>query len=1426
MISTRSKFTKVVSVGIATAMFSMATPTIIWSDLAKVVKSAIPEAEESVATRKLTADELGSLRGRSVDAGTDANPYIAGQSKWGVNYRGVDLLTGNFSFTETDLSFEGGYGIPVAITRTYSANNPDEGPLGRGWTLSVDLRTTAGGLMKGGGSPSRSVPVQMVPKGLNDKVQPGYEPEPPTSPAQWLTEGMISEDASGLQTIIQRDVDGVLTPPAWDKNKVDTEYVDRIVDGKVIQFTDHITVTTPEGTVYYYDELGYVPHDTVQGAPGKSSVMKIVTVTDRHGNITTYTYDTGSYVQYDRSAGTTFEYRLDSIDMPGGRGFDFDWDGDRLDSITDGERTVEYDCSGGVGGQLKEVVKPGGFKTNYVYKDVPAQNNGDLLHEIKDHRGFVTKIFYDDDATYTPPMEGYGSEPFQGVVVKRILFPNGQRFIFRNTMGTGENLEEFDGYLPGYQPDDDVSNAVLFDANDNFLRSFIVGGSPYGPPDVYRVSMAVLLTLGKPPALDMENVYDLHTLDLLESISRTSRFYDSQGIDGHRRLDAAQFAPDSAAPILQNSTVVATTSYNYFGAPLQKVIQEDAHVTSPSGSTYPSSSKTIQYAYWGEDKYFQQKAVKDPEGRISFTDYFDSSESTGKGQVKSVYDAKHTTYSNSTGENWRTLVSVNQGTPAATFTYDEEGRPLTVVKQGPTGNVTTKTEYSGAQGTYGNATKVIEDFGGINRTTETLTFDEIGRAVVVKDAMNRVIETVYDPAGNVTEVKRTSGTPKTFASYSYNYATQQTANYGTLTEAIDHVGGVRQELFYHGAAQGGATGQVSKTEEWSYPASGLEPLYKVEYDYNDAGDRAYTKYTTPNGVREYEYTDYISVGSTDDKRVFRTMTALLNQNPEPEQFHYSYDSAGRLVHAAFMQVPKDAQTSYLTDQARTRAHAYYLYDEGGRIKELHTLFGNYTYNENPQLEYYTYTKVLKQAYVYDQETSLRSDAYFYQKAAASNNWSQVRHETYGYDELGQLTSANYGGGATNWTYDPAGNRSGTGYAYDKLNRMTASPGSNYYQHDILGNRTWKNYQQSSVQRYVWDEMGRLSSLCGLTQGAKYHYRVDGLRVKKVEGLTIAWIDDDNDEESKEEASGHYDEYWATNKPTTRYYYDGQMGFEDDYTTNPGGGPQVTVTRYALGARGIDGIETTTAQGSTAVYPVYDGHGNMIATLARATNDSFTRQHNRVYDAWGNVTSGSGGDQGYVANLGHRKDAESGLTYMRARYYEPGTGRFISQDPSKDGQNWYVYAANNPVNNVDPTGRFIVLALINALIGGILGAINGHYTPGSNALRGFLAGAGAGFAGGLTGNPVVAGFINGLLNSVFSDIAAGQMPNWRKAFATAAGGAAIGGVAGYAFKTIGRAVAGRGILAEGLIDNVDEWADLSVTTAGTTVFSGICNFIFD
>ena len=49
------------------------------------------------------------------------------------------------------------------------------------------------------------------------------------------------------------------------------------------------------------------------------------------------------------------------------------------------------------------------------------------------------------------------------------------------------------------------------------------------------------------------------------------------------------------------------------------------------------------------------------------------------------------------------------------------------------------------------------------------------------------------------------------------------------------------------------------------------------------------------------------------------------------------------------------------------------------------------------------------------------------------------------------------------------------------------------------------------------------------------------------------------------------------------------------------------------------------------------------------------------------------------------DEDTGLYYYNARWYDAGTGRFISEDPARDGSNWYSYVTNNPLKFVDPAG---------------------------------------------------------------------------------------------------------------------------------------------
>ncbi len=105
--------------------------------------------------------------------------------------------------------------------------------------------------------------------------------------------------------------------------------------------------------------------------------------------------------------------------------------------------------------------------------------------------------------------------------------------------------------------------------------------------------------------------------------------------------------------------------------------------------------------------------------------------------------------------------------------------------------------------------------------------------------------------------------------------------------------------------------------------------------------------------------------------------------------------------------------------------------------------------------------------------------------------------------------------------------------------------------------------------------------------------------------------------------------------------------------------------------------------------VYTYHHNALGSTVAITNNSNVIINTYSYPPYGTLV-----DQKetikqpfkYVGQYGVMTEA-NGLYYMRARYYDPATGRFISEDPAgfKGGLNLYAYVGGNPVIEIDPTG---------------------------------------------------------------------------------------------------------------------------------------------
>ena len=128
-------------------------------------------------------------------------------------------------------------------------------------------------------------------------------------------------------------------------------------------------------------------------------------------------------------------------------------------------------------------------------------------------------------------------------------------------------------------------------------------------------------------------------------------------------------------------------------------------------------------------------------------------------------------------------------------------------------------------------------------------------------------------------------------------------------------------------------------------------------------------------------------------------------------------------------------------------------------------------------------------------------------------------------------------------------------------------------------------------------------------------------------------------------------------------------------------------QYTYGLGRIAKLEAPSVEGSGTYNYVVDGLGSTVKLI-----DGNTVHHDTEYDVFGAVRSEATTP---ITNefkfTGEQADASTGLEYLRARYYDPATGRFISKDPiggrvgDPRSQNRYLYAWNNPCSNVDPSG---------------------------------------------------------------------------------------------------------------------------------------------
>ena len=562
----------------------------------------------------------------------------------------------------------------------------------------------------------------------------------------------------------------------------------------------------------------------------------------------------------------------------------------------------------------------------------------------------------------------------------------------------------------------------------------------------------------------------------------------------------------------------------------------------------------------------------------------------------------------------------------------------------------------------GNVTEVERNDGSrekhsydaMNRLKRS-DYYEAGAEVTEGSGYN--VRNEYDGNGNVRRTTVEKGGVEEITSYAYDemnrikQATQGEGGSGALP------------IYYKYNLSGQVMGVGYPKEDADCVAAQGEGLQIMWYGYDGYGRISSVSYQK-NGtleafesgigygkvtVREYLYTSGGDLEKTVDYERFDIDGSFV-KNPARTVTEYGYDSAGRRVRTS-----------------------YYNYAKGsvaGTLKEKHTI----TYDKNSGITGETI-----------------EDRY--------GSTLKTTEKRYVYDEGGRLTRAETDGEATEYTYDKVGNRltqrkdgETLSYTYNGINQLTriTKDGKQQaeYRYDGRGNQVY--------EKRIYGEAVINGVTTPVYQTREYDFDLRNL-LERAEVSTPSAVVGNVVEYEEVVTENRYDGSGQRirreeNGRETRFYY---MGSGLLYTT---AGDRTLVTENILGLNGgIIGSKRFSDPYGTPeeeyANRYYFYHYDIRGSVTNIVGDDGNLVKGYEYDEYGNTTDG--GEESFINEVtftGSVRDLGSGLQYMNARYYDPATGRFVSQDTYTGTpyapwtQHLYSYCGNNPVNMVDPTGH--------------------------------------------------------------------------------------------------------------------------------------------
>ena len=559
-------------------------------------------------------------------------------------------------------------------------------------------------------------------------------------------------------------------------------------------------------------------------------------------------------------------------------------------------------------------------------------------------------------------------------------------------------------------------------------------------------------------------------------------------------------------------------------------------------------------------------------------------------------------------------------------------------------------------------------------TTKTNTYDGPGNLASTTDQAGHTVQYTYDAANQLASVIQTAS-PNSANTNNNTY--DAGGNLASLSDENQHLTATSFDLLYREVQKVLPDG--SHTETRTYDAAGnltaLTHFNGVTTTYTyDSLNRLLSRATPGEATVSFTYTatgKYATSTAADGTVTYTydSMDRLVTKATPEGTLSYTYDAAGHVA--------------TITSSNPNGASASYRYDELNRLSAVvdNRLPGNnittYTYDPANNLAMATLPNGLRSSFSYDQLNRVTSlvtpiSGYSYQYDATGKRTTAVeingRTLSWNYDGINRLTSESVANdpthvnGSAAYTLDPVGNR-----LAESSNLPNLVPGSFSYNAD------------DQLMNESYDANGNVLS----TGGNSFTYDSENHLIAMNGGAVIILYDAFGNRVAK-----------TVNGVTTRYLV------EDD--VNPTGYPQVldeltngAVTRtYTYGLQRISQNQILANTWTPSFYG-YDGGGSVrqLTNAAGSVTDTYE------YDAWGNALAKTGTTPNVYLYRGEQYDPDLGLYYLRARYFDPASGRFVSRDPEVGSAydpkslHKYLYASGDPVNATDPNGREVLVETV-------------------------------------------------------------------------------------------------------------------------------------